>query len=50
MHRLVDPRQTADTDLSKVIPCLVVPRFENGTLVVRAKQYYQSAIAAYDDE
>ncbi len=50
MHRPDDPRQTAVSDLSKVNTCLVMPSFENDTLLVRAKQYYHSVIAAYDDE
>jgi hypothetical protein len=45
MHRLGDPRQTAVSDLSKVILCLVAPKFEQSTLVVRAKQHNHSAIA-----
>jgi hypothetical protein len=45
MHRPVDPGQTAVTELSKVIPCLVAPKFEHSTLAVRAKQHNQSAIA-----
>jgi len=49
MHRPDDPRQTAASDLSKVILCLVVPKFEQSTLVVRAKQYNHSAIAAHND-
>ncbi len=46
MHRPVDPRQTAVSELSKVIPCLVAPKFEHNTLAVRAKQHNQLAIAA----
>jgi hypothetical protein len=46
MHRLSDPRQTAISDLSKVIICLVAPSFENNTLAVRAKQHNHSFIAA----
>jgi len=38
MYRPDDPRQTAVSDLSKVILCLVEPRFEHSTLVVRANQ------------
>jgi hypothetical protein len=38
MHRLDDQRQTAVSDLSEVIVCLVAPRFEHTTFVVRAKQ------------
>jgi hypothetical protein len=45
MHRLGDPRQTAVRDLPKVILCLVAARFEQSTLVVRAKQTNHSAIA-----
>ncbi len=41
-----DPRQTAVGDLSKVIPWLVVPRFEHGTLWTRVKQRNHSAMAA----
>jgi hypothetical protein len=41
-----DPRQTAVSDLSKVIPWLVVPRFEHGTLWTRVKQRNHSAMAA----
>jgi hypothetical protein len=37
MHRPGDPRQTAVSDFSKVIPCLVAPKFEHSTLAVRAK-------------
>jgi hypothetical protein len=48
MHRPDDPRQTAVSDLSKVILCLVPRRFEHSTLVVHAKQYHYSAIAAHD--
>jgi hypothetical protein len=36
MHRSDDPRQTAFSDLSKVIPYL---RFEYSTLVVRANSH-----------
>jgi hypothetical protein len=46
MHRPGDPRKTAVRDLSKVILCLVAPKFEHGTLIVHAKQHNQSAIAA----
>jgi len=49
MHRPDDPRQTAASDLSNVILCLVVPKFEQSTLVVRAKQHNHSAIAAHND-
>jgi hypothetical protein len=37
-HRPGDRRQAAVSDLSKVILCLVAPRFEHRTLVVRAKK------------
>ncbi len=47
IHRLDDPRQTADIDLSKVIPCLVVLRFEHSTFVVRAEQLNHSVIVSY---
>jgi len=46
MHRPDDPKQTAVSALSKVILCLVAWRFEHSTLVVHAKQYHYSAIAA----
>jgi hypothetical protein len=46
MHRPIDPRQTAFSDLSKIIPCLVAPKFEHSTLAVCAKQHNHSAIAA----
>ncbi len=46
MHRPADPRQTVVSDLSNVILWLVAPRFEHSTLLVRAKQYKHSAIAA----
>jgi hypothetical protein len=46
MHRPVDSRQTAFSDLSKVIPCLVAAKFEHSTLEVRAKQHKLPAIAA----
>jgi hypothetical protein len=45
VHRPVDPRQTAVSDLFKVIPCLVAPKFEHSILALRAKQHNQSAIA-----
>jgi len=45
MHRPGDPRQTAVSDLSKVILCLVAPRFEHNALIVRAKLHNHSAIA-----
>jgi hypothetical protein len=48
MHRPDDPRETAVSDSSKVILCLVVRRFEHSTLVVHAKQHYCSAIAAHE--
>ncbi len=45
MHRPGDPRPTPISDLFKVIlPCLVVPRFEHVTLVVRANQHKHSTI------
>jgi hypothetical protein len=46
MHRPVDRRQTAVSDLSKVIPYLVVPILEHSILVVRDKQHNHSIIAA----
>jgi hypothetical protein len=47
MHRQDDPRQTAiSDDLSKVVSCLVILKFDNGTLAVRAKQHKYSAIEA----
>ncbi len=46
MHRPDDPRQTAVSDLSKVILCLLAPSFERSTLVVRAKQNTHSATVA----
>jgi hypothetical protein len=45
MHHPGDPRETAVNDLSKVIPSLVVPRFEK-YLVVRIKRLNHSAIVA----
>jgi hypothetical protein len=42
MHRPGGPRWIAVSDLCKIIPCLVTPRFEQTTLAVRAKQYYHS--------
>jgi hypothetical protein len=47
MHRPGDPRQTVVSNVSKVILCLLAPRFEHSTLLVRAKQHNRSAIAAY---
>jgi hypothetical protein len=38
MHRPGNPRQIAASDLSKVILCLVAPRFKHTTLLVHAKQ------------
>jgi hypothetical protein len=49
MHCPDDPRQTAISDLSQVILCLVVPMFEHTTLIVHAKQHNHSAIAASFD-
>jgi hypothetical protein len=46
MHRPGDPKQTAFSDLSKAILCLVLRRFEHSTLVVRVRQHNHSAIAA----
>jgi len=46
MYRLGDPSQTAVSDLSKVILCLMVPTFEHTTFAVRDKQHNQSTIAA----
>jgi hypothetical protein len=37
MHRPDDLRQTAVSGLSKVILCLVAPKFEHSTLIVHAK-------------
>jgi hypothetical protein len=45
MHLLGDLRQTAVSDMSKVILCLVAPRFEHSALVVRPKQHNRLAIA-----
>jgi hypothetical protein len=45
MHRPGDPRQTGVCDLSRLILCLVVSKFEHSTLVVRAKQHNHSTIA-----
>ncbi len=50
MHRLDDPRQTAVSDLSKVILRLVAPRFDHSTLIVCGKQHHHSAIAAENNE
>jgi len=47
MHCPSDPKQTAISDLSKVILCLVAPRFEHITLVIQAKEHKHLAIAAY---
>jgi hypothetical protein len=41
-----DPRQTAVSDLSKVILYLLASRFEHSSLVVCARQHNQSTIAA----
>jgi hypothetical protein len=46
MHRPGDPRETAVSGLSRVILCLVAPRLEQRTLLVRAQEHNQSAIAA----
>jgi hypothetical protein len=46
MHLPGDPRQTAVSNLSKFILCLVALRFEHSNLVVHAKQHKYSAIAA----
>jgi hypothetical protein len=47
MHRPGDPRQAAiSDDLSKVVRCLVILKFDNSTLAVRAKQHKYSAIEA----
>ncbi len=46
MHRLDDSRQTAVSDLSKVILCLVAPRFKHSTVVIRAKQHNHSITEA----
>jgi hypothetical protein len=45
MHRIGDPWQTAVSDLSKVILCLVALKFEQSNLVVRAQQHNHSATA-----
>ncbi len=45
--RTVDPRQAVVSDLSKVILCLVVPRFEHSTYWVCAEELNHSAIAAF---
>jgi hypothetical protein len=47
IHRLGHLRQTAVNDLSKVIQCLVAPRFKYRTLVVLAKQHNYSVIGAW---
>jgi hypothetical protein len=49
MHRPGDPRQTAVSNLSKVIVFLVASRFQHSTLVVCAKQHNHSAIAAHEN-
>jgi hypothetical protein len=49
MHCPDDPRQTAVSDLSKVILYLVLPTFAHIILVVHVKQYNHSAIAASFD-
>jgi hypothetical protein len=46
MHRPDDSRQTAVSDLSEVILCVVASRFEHGTSVVSVKQHNYSAIEA----
>jgi len=46
MHLPGDPRQTAVSDLPKVILCLLAPSFEHSTLVLRVKKQNHSAIAA----
>jgi hypothetical protein len=46
MHRPGDLRQTAVSDLPKVILCLMELSFEHSTLIVRAKQHNHSAVAA----
>jgi hypothetical protein len=45
-HRSDDPRQTAVSDLTKVVSRLVVPRFEQ----VRAERLNHSGIAAKRNE
>jgi hypothetical protein len=47
IHHPGDPRPTAVSDLSKITLCLVTPKFEQSTLVVRGKQYNHSAIVAF---
>ena len=49
-YRTGDPRQIAVRDLSRVIPWLVVLRFEHSTLIVRVEQLNHSAMAATSDE
>jgi len=49
MDRPDHPRQTAVSDWSKVIPCLLAPSFEHNTLVVRAKQPNQSTIVVLQE-
>jgi hypothetical protein len=45
-YRMGSPRQTAVSDLPKVIPCPMAPSFKHSTLVVCAEQLNYSAIAA----
>jgi hypothetical protein len=45
-YQMGDPRQTAVSDLSRVILCLVVLRFEHSTLWVYVEQLNHSAISA----
>ncbi len=44
-HRPGDPRQTAVSDLPKVVLCLRASRSEHSTWLVRAKQHNHSATA-----
>jgi hypothetical protein len=46
MSHIISIHRPAVRDLSKVILCLVAPKFEHSTLVVHAKQHNHSAIAA----
>jgi hypothetical protein len=46
IHHPGDPRQTAVSDLSKVILCLLAQRFEYSTLVVCGKQHYNHSFVS----
>ena len=50
MYRLGNPKRTSVSDLSNVILCLVVPRFENSNLVVCTEQHNHSAIPALSEQ